>query len=458
VSTGGRASAEDRLARRIAEFWGNGQDPGWPICADAMDDLSEHQKDGVFNATKSRLGFLVGTPGTGKTYCVAQIIKACHLMNLGPIAIAALTGKAAVRCSEMMQANGVKSFATSIHSLLKGKRDGDGWKFMYNRKYTLPYRVVVVDEFSMVDTEIAAALFDACDPGFTRIICVGDPNQLSPVGHGAPLRDLLSLKSYVGNLDQIWRNAGMIVHACRAVRDAQSIPSAEKLNDTDNLSILHSYTSSSSVAKMRALIAKIRKDGIRNPFDDVQVLVPLNSQGPLARELLAKMIQEELNPQRDGKSIGIYRRGDKIICLTNDYYPTADPEVEDYIANGEMGTVTSVMNGEIKADFPQFNAPVRSIIFREKGEQGRSFALGYAITVHKSQGSQWPVVIIIADPNGARVATREWWYTGISRASQRCIIIGDKNVVEAQARKVSLEQRKTFLAEKVVKMMEGESA
>ena len=445
LSTGRRADAERSLAETAKTLWSR---PGnWPTKMNPG-GMSDHQKAAMEKCLDSGFGLLIGGPGVGKTFCVAHLIKACQSSGAGAIAIAAPTGKAAVRASEMMQQNGVKAFASSIHSLLRGKMTDDGWTFFYDRSNPLPYRIVIIDEFSMVDVELAAALFEAIDPQRTSILCVGDQHQLSPVGHGAPLRDLLSFNRCVGELEEIRRNSGLIVHACRAIRDGNPIPSAEKLDDVNNLMFVHSWNSSGTIKAIKDLFQSLKAAGKRDIFDDVQVLVPLNTQGPLARETIAKILQNELNPIRkeDEDAVGVFRKGDKIICLSNDEYPNKSKET-DYVANGEMGRVASAEKGEIIAEFPLFSAPTREIVFREKGPLGKSFALGYAITAHKSQGSQWPVIVVIADPAAGRVASRAWHYTSVSRASERCLIIGDKNVVEAQARKVDVERRKTFLVE-----------
>src|SRR4030095_542560 len=181
-----------------------------------MSDLSRHQQEQLARATAGPLGALIGSPGTGKTYSVAALIRAlADRYGLESTGICAPTGKAATRVTAAIQRYGVDLTATTIHRLLRVRhRHGhvDRFRFEHDEDNPLAYRFIVIDESSMLDTDLAASLFSACAPG-THVLLVGDPYQLPPVGHGVPLRDLLQAQLPQGELIEIQRNAGLIVHA-----------------------------------------------------------------------------------------------------------------------------------------------------------------------------------------------------------------------------------------------------
>ena len=185
--------------------------------------ISQHQKQQLTIATSNRVGLLTGTPGTGKTYTLAKFVRDWgDRYGLGSIAVCAPTGKAGVRCTESMLAAGVDIEATTIHRLLgvgRNGHDGEGWGFEYNAENPLPHACIVVDETSMVSASLMADLLAATTP-HTRLVFVGDPHQLPPVGHGAPLRDLIRTERIPhGELSEIWRNDGGVVRICREIRN-----------------------------------------------------------------------------------------------------------------------------------------------------------------------------------------------------------------------------------------------
>src|SRR5262245_18598677 len=190
----------------------------WPDPA-TLTDLSPHQQEQLARATAGPLGLFTGSPGTGKTYSIASLIRVLvDQYGQESIAMAAPTGKAATRGTAAIPRHGIDLTASTIHRLLKvSNANGDGFRFKHDEDNPLAYRFVVVDEASMLDTDLAASLFSACIPG-THVLLVGDPYQLPPVGHGVPLRDLLRAGLPQGELTEIQRNAGMIVHACASIK------------------------------------------------------------------------------------------------------------------------------------------------------------------------------------------------------------------------------------------------
>jgi ATP-dependent exoDNAse (exonuclease V) alpha subunit len=230
----------------------------------------------------------------------------------------------------------------------------------------------------------------------------------------------------------------------------------------------------------------MQASGRFDPVWDVQVLTALNAKSDLARVPLNRVLQGELNPTGREEKPNPFRLGDKVICLKNswmqavelktthtagdaptlpdsyvdDVYVTPDEPLKHFLANGDVGRVVANGPAVTIASFPLpdrlIRIPMQKIVEeeREEGEDGTEvkgagsdFALAYAITCHKAQGSEWPVVVVMIDRQAARVACREHHYTAISRASQLCVLIGPRAVIDRQCKVSTLPRRKTFLKE-----------
>jgi exodeoxyribonuclease V alpha subunit len=482
VAAAEHARSEQRLAdavRRILACPGR-----WPAMLGCEGDgqPSRHQAEQILNATARAVGCFIGGGGTGKTYTLAAMLRVMvERSGSKCVAVCAPTGKAARRATEAMEANGLPLRATTVHQLLEIGRsghDGGGWGFQRNRGNPLDQSFLIVDEASMLDTELAADLLDAVPPG-RCVLLVGDAGQLSPVGHGAPLRDLLASECVSrGELTEVRRNAGGIVHAGRAIRDGDTVEFAGKFDlaavPPANLRFLDCPPSKVLDTVEDVLRVGVPKLGF-DPVWDTQILTATNEKSELSRVAANTRFAKALNP--DGARYpGIpFAVGDKVICLKNGMLKQAhkwthssDPadtlasyrrsDVERYVANGDTGRVLAV--GATGCVVEVADVPVMVTKGRPKaddaGEDGDAPAGGgglgdwdhaYAITAHKSQGSEWPCVIVLADPAGYGVADRHWWYTAISRASKACLVIGDRAAFETQRRRESLVKRKTFLAE-----------
>ena len=434
----------------------------WPALG-PKHGLSDHQAEQWAYASPRPLGLLTGTPGTGKTYTVGAVVKTlCDRIGEEGIAICAPTGKAAVRLGESLRRVAVSIQPRTIHSLLEIGRnghDGDGWGFQRNEGNPLDERVVIVDEASMLDTDLAASLLRACGPG-THVLLVGDPYQLPPVGHGAPLRDMIAAGLPRGHLSEIQRNAGMIVRACAAIKDGKHFETCDTFDPESGQNLKHIEVAepAQQLGELEKVMRAASKSSRFSGLFETQVIVPTNKSGDLGRKEVNRILQGMLNPAGRTEAPNPFRVMDKIICLKNGWHQQTREAggTEAYVANGEIGQVVGV---EPRATVATFFSPTRSIRIpmgrpREGEEEegaGCDFDLGYAITCHKSQGSEWPCVIVLADPSpGARrVCTREWIYTAISRASQLCITIGKESVLQQMVARVSLEKRKTFLVEEI---------
>lgn len=454
----------------IAEFV-TGSEPGqdWPSIeliesmAPEGKPLSDHQTGHIMVALVDRLCCLQGSPGVGKTFAVACIVKALiSRFGRDAIAVAAPTGKAAVRVGQSMAANGVDLQASTIHRLLQVEGEGSGgWSFHFNEQNPLPYRFIVVDESSMIDVDLMASLLRACTPT-THILFVGDIHQLAPVGHGRPFYDLQKCIP-TGHLAEIRRNSGRIVQSCAEIRDRQTITFSPKLDIAagENLPLIQ-VAENDQVQAMENLIGQLQSQ-TTDLIEEVQILTGKNDGSAVARKPLNTLLQKILNPNGESIQGNPFRRGDKIVCLKNGKYQDFETNLEEhFVANGELGRVMNIMPGRM---IVRLCDPVRTILIThapvqdnekevadsedvQRGAVG-DWDLGYCLSVHRSQGSQWRFVIVQIDKAGAMVQSRNWVYTAISRAEVATFCIGAKPVVLQSLKRDGISDRKTFLVERI---------
>lgn len=476
VSAGGKVwAAQSRKAwceNRIAELLVDSanEQSSWPDLED-IEGISPHQLEQLKLATREPIGVLGGGPGTGKTYTAAKLIQ--HLaqqLGEGAIAVGAPTGKAAVRITEVMNAHGLKIVARTWHSLLgiaEGSMDG-GWSFQHCETDPLPFKLLIGDECSMCDTNLMSAILRARAPG-TKLLLIGDVNQLPPVGHGAPLRDMIAAGIPHGELTEIKRNSGGIVETCAAIRRG------EKWSAGGNLLVCHAIDPDQVLKSLTQVIAEQVAMGL-DPIWDIQVVVPVNDKSPVSRKVVNRLLQQELNVNsRNTTARHYFAERDKVVNTKNGFFRShvsedcqGDDEAIErnqngdiFIANGELGEIIAVQD---KGLVVRVCSPNR-IVFVPRGKTaepaegestgeesvstGCSFELGYALSVHKSQGSEFKAVIALVDeyPGARRICSREYWYTAISRAKGTCILIGKKSTVESGCRRVAIWDRKTMLKE-----------
>lgn len=484
----------------------------WPSISN-ITGLSDHQRDTISPCLASPIWILAGTPGTGKTYSAAAVLRALVAQEgAAGIAVAAPTGKAAVRITAAMAANEVPIKASTIHRMLGCAKTAEGWQFAHHARCTLLHSFIVIDEVSMLDTSLAAALLTACAPG-THVLLIGDPYQLPPVGHGAPLRDMIRAGVPCAELTEIQRNAGDIVRACVSIKNGEIFTpctSTEVEEETGkNLCHIGAVDGEKAITMIKGLFHRWQGSGRYDPVWGCQVIVPVNRKSTVSRKALNEILQDVLNPngkKPEGKT-NPFRVGDKLICLKNSqlaalqiwqtkdlstlpddvdaYHKSEDPE-SHFVANGDVGRVLAVDEKRVAV---RFDSPERWVIIpvkaphKGKGEyrndtneetqteeraaendniaQGAAgdFDLAYAVSCHKFQGSECPCVIVIADDEGAAnmVCGREWWYTAISRAKQLCIVIGKMQTVSKHCRRERLSRRKTFLKELLMEGAKGGS-
>jgi len=492
IAEGGRAAAEMKLTNHIHRAITEDAAANWPS-GESLTGLSDHQREQYEIATSAggHLVVLGGRPGTGKTYALARILTK---VPSGRCAVAAPTGKAAVRITESLQRAGAKDLrATTIHSLLGPDLDEDSgqWLFAHNESNPIDLDWIFVDESSMCDTALLGSLLAARKTG-CRVMLIGDVNQLSPVGHGAPLRDLIAAGLPYGELTEIQRNSGRIVRCCHGIVDNHRFEPSPKLDlvaeSPENLLHVEKREPTSQIETLKTVLEKFRQGDAINgqPVDPIwgcQILVPVNDRSPICRTKLNAILQGHLNPGGKTAAGNSFRVGDKIVNGRNGWLPAEkskdileqleggpwNKEAKDggkkvYCANGEQAAVVAV--------FPRYTIarlwlPDRIIRIPQGQQQededgnatgtGCNWDLAYALSVHKSQGSQWPVILVLADayPGARMLCDRSWLYTALSRAETLGMTIGQRVVLDEMCNKSHIWNRKTFLAESIGELQQA---
>jgi ATP-dependent exoDNAse (exonuclease V) alpha subunit len=442
----------------------------WPDASELL-GCSDHQREQAARSMSGRVGILGGSPGTGKTFTLAEIIRAVQRsgrVGYHEIGIGAPTGKAAVRLTEALQAAGVPIRARTTHSLLGvGEADSEtgSWQFKHNERNPWSYKMLFLDEQSMTDIGMCASILKAVPPG-CHVLFVGDVNQLAPVGNGAPFRDMILASLPYGELKEIKRNSGGIVEACARIRDEQDWTELAG----GNLLITGDSTDRKQIDRLFRELDSVPA-GI-DPVWDCQVLVAVNKSSALSRAKLNEQLQERLNPNSEVKGTP-FRVADKVVCLKNGFFKsllevqtneemTANEAGEVYVANGELGIVDAIEDKHlvVKLDNPTRLVMVpRGKAARDDSDEsestGCSWDLGYALSVHKYQGSEQKYVFGMLDtyPGARMVCDRSWIYTLISRAKDRCVLIGTADTAERFCRTQKVNQRRTFLAKFIQREM-----
>ena len=465
-----RADSEEKIAEAAAfmlDF-----EPDWPALV--AGDCSEHQTDLLEQALQGRLAIFGGGPGTGKTFTAARLIARIQQEQPGEqIALCAPTGKAANRLTEVVNGYGINLHATTIHRLLGVSFETETtYQFVHGPHDPLPHKYVIVDEASMLDTDLFASLISALN-NHAHLLLIGDIDQLPPVGHGAPLRDLLN-SSHVplGWLTEIRRNSGAIVETCKLLRNDERIalPSKFDIPNGDNLKIFRENTEGATISRMLEILNRVRANEKNSPVWDVQVLVATNESTMISRKPVNEFLQKKLNGENESDSR--YWEHDKVVCEKNSWFPAVDEfdtvsedvisqvdsngRLQIFVANGELG---KVVRDEPRRTLVEFMSPKRFVVV-PRGEGKDSLTLGYALSVHKSQGSEWPIVIILLDPSSSAsgVCDRSWIYTAISRAKLGCILIGTDRTFHAMRQRTKLGKRKTLLMEQLREQIDTREA
>ncbi|MGY1733138.1 AAA family ATPase [Geodermatophilus sp. SYSU D01045] len=424
LSLGRFGMAEEAVAEgvaRLAATAGRIADPA--AVRSVSQGLDEAQKRSVAQVLGAGVSLLTGGPGTGKSRTVAAIVRLLRAKGT-EVALAAPTGRAAKRLEELTDHP-----AVTVHRLLGAQGFGGG--FARNEEWPLDADVVVVDEASMLDVELTAALLEACPDG-THLLLVGDPAQLPSIGPGHVLGDLIDSGVVpVTELTTLYRQAegGAIARLASAVRTGELPP----VDSPDREVVVVPAAGSGEAARR---VVQLVTDSIPRALGidprNVQVVTPVH-RGPAGTIELNKALKERLNPG-DGTVFG-FDVGDRVVATANhlDLEPIG-------FANGEVGVVTGTGEGSLTVDFS--SGPVTVT-----GDALPDLRHGWAITVHRAQGSEWPGVVVVLPPEAGGMLSRPLVYTALTRAQQHLSIVHASGAALARAvREVDVRPRRTRLA------------
>lgn len=403
--------------------------------------LTERQREAVQKAYQEKVSILTGGPGTGKSTSLRALLLLLRTRKID-VALAAPTGRAAKR---MTEATGVQ--AKTLHRLLEYTPHDNSYQ--RNEDNPLPHQFVIVDEFSMVDILLFYHLLKALPRG-THLLLVGDADQLPSVGPGNVLRDLLKCEHIpTVRLTELFRQAQqskIIVNAHRI--NAGQMPNMRVEANSDFF-----FMAEDDPVRAQQLILDLvqRRLPARyhfNPLTDIQVLSPMY-RGPVGVSILNEQLQARLNPQPPahiewgGHKFGV---GDKVMQTRNNY--------DKGVFNGDVGWIRSINkeDSKLRVEFVEEAGPLFvDYEFHELDE----LVLAYAVTVHKSQGSEYPVVIIPLVREHRMLLQRNLLYTAITRAKRFCVLVGQPSALDLAVKNDRVALRNTRLAERLLTMRAG---
>ena len=423
--------------------------------------LSEKQKEAIRAINENNVTIITGGPGTGKTTIIKSIIE-IYKQKKYKIVLCAPTGRAAKRMTETTGEE-----ASTLHRLLEiGKVDEESLFKKDNEYQGAPIDgdIIIVDEVSMVDMFIMSYLLDCIYKG-TKLILVGDCDQLPSVGPGSVLKDLISSEKITTvHLDKIFRQAAkskIIVNAHRVNSGKKFISKEDKEMEEDSKQDFFFIKENNQEKVLKQVLSlcngRLKKFGDYDFFESIQVLSP-TKKGMLGTKEMNKALQEELNPHREGEaeknSMGaIFRIGDRVMQIKNNYdiywekKENSEVEVGNGVFNGETGTILNI-NEKEKNICVKFDD--EKLVWYEFNDL-EQLEHSYCITIHKAQGSEFDVVIMIVPQAAPMLLTRNLLYTGLTRAKKLLIVIGNERVVDYMINNVDSKKRNTGLEYKLKK-------
>lgn len=413
--------------------------------------FSDSQKKAIKESCCNSVMILTGGPGTGKTTTLNGILSLFENKHI-TFAVAAPTGRAAKRITELCGRD-----AKTIHRLLECSKQGDREVFGRNRENQLKYDAVIIDESSMIDLPLFNALLEAV-PVSSSVILLGDANQLPPVGPGSVFKDIVKGDMIATiELQHIFRQAerSLIVTNAHRIINGEFPIVTQKDNDFFFLYAGSSEEVSEKVADLycRRLPAAYGYNSLK----DIQILCPSRktTTGSLA---LNQILRDRLNPAGNKAEITfrgeVYREGDKVMQIRNNYditYERDNGEIESGVFNGDMGIIEKVYPYEnsldVRYDDKVVNYPAELL---------EDLTLAYAITVHKSQGSEFPAVILPLLDGANVLYTRNLLYTAVTRAKALLIIVGTKERISQMVGNNITDRRYSGLKYRIAEMMAEE--
>ena len=400
---------------------------------DAGITLAEAQRQAIYASLEHGVFVLTGGPGTGKTTVVKGILNVLEQAGCR-ILLAAPTGRAARRL-----ADSAGHPAVTVHRLLEYQPTGDGLHFGKDDSDPLDAEAIIIDEASMLDINLTYHLLKAV-PGGCRLIFVGDVDQLPSVGAGSVLKDMIrSGKMPVVRLENVFRQA----EVSPIVRNAHKINRGQMpdfLAGAGSEFALQEFINEQDAAEFVArTYAELTSGG---DWRSVQVLTPMH-KNPCGVQNLNKLLQQYINPPSATKPEvnipgNVLRVGDKVMQIRNNY--------EKDVFNGDIGRVSRIDGKNVTVSFPE--RPEGNYVTYAQGEV-EELQLAYAMSVHKSQGSEYPCVILLMVQSHYIMLQRNLLYTAVTRAKEKVLIVGSKNAVRTAVENDKTKRRYSLLAERL---------
>lgn len=394
--------------------------------------LAEGQKKAIYTAVKNNLSIITGAPGTGKTTIISAIIKLYRFFKKDiKVLLAAPTGKAADRMTK-----GINMEAYTIHRLLSYTPVTG--EFIHNKTFPLEAGLIIIDESSMIGEEIMSKFLDAV-PAECAVVFIGDSNQLPSVAYGNVLSDMIeSGKIPYAELKEVFRQKKGSTLAQKIIDVSNG-----KMFSTEPAKDFEFISQTNPAACINAILARYEESMLRNRNDytKVSVLTPTN-KGELGTENLNSIIQEIANPGYTGKNEvkfrnTTFRNGDLVIQCNN--------EVSYGVFNGMVGQITRVNIATTKDEVESIEVTFPEGKCEYTRDRYNKLKLAYALTIHKSQGSEYDDVILVLPEYCAQFSEKKLLYTGMSRAKKKLTIIGSEETVETIINKKTRNRRNTNL-------------
>ncbi len=394
---------------------------------DLPEEFTDEQWAAVRAAFESRISVLTGGPGVGKTRCTKGVVAEAEAAK-ATIALCAPTGRAARRLSETTEHE-----AKTIHGLLEwvpGQEPG------FHAGHPLPVDLLIVDESSMLNLQLIEVLLEGVAET-THVVFVGDADQLPPIGAGKPFEDLIASEAVpVVRLTQIFRQAArsMITTAAHAINQGRP-PHLEPEDDQErDFFFIDRVGPGRALETVVEVVAERAPESFGvDPVREVQVLAPMY-KGPIGIDRLNESLQKELNPEGEPALHGRFRIGDRLIQTRNSH------ELE--LMNGSIVFLRADSREKKTITVEADDGGSRVIPYRDADD----LRLAYAISVHKAQGCEVPVVVGVCHRSHSRMLNRPLLYTAITRARSSCVLIGDRAVLASAVRRDDSGGRHSGLA------------
>tara|TARA_B100002019_G_C21269823_1_gene601551 strand:+ start:1468 stop:3663 length:2196 start_codon:yes stop_codon:yes gene_type:complete len=399
--------------------------------------FSDEQNDAILKCINNKISILTGKPGTGKTTVLNEIVKQLKHQGKDKILLCAPTGKAA---QKMKDSTGMDAY--TIHRLLDYNPIRD--RFEKNINNPLNTDVLIIDEASMIDIFLMANLIRAIHDN-TQLIIAGDVNQLPSIGCGSVLRDMIDSKVIpVSRLTQIKRTANSgedskIITTAHEICDYGKFNVFSKKEKESDLYFINTTSDQSSVDILKTIVnEKVEETFKMDKFKDLQILTPIHSGlvgsvniNNIAQELINKNDEDEYTIRHNNFN---YKKNDKVIQIINNY--------DKDVFNGDSGIISSIDNGLVTVLFEDKEVSYKKNELRE-------IAPSYCLSIHKSQGSEYPLVIIMIPQEVNGIMERSLIYTAITRSKNYAIIIGSRDVINHSCENDKSRFRKTILKNKL---------